>query len=108
MKIYAASKLKEDFHRDTYWTKIDFKSDDGLRTSTVFVCASYEYLSDLFKEVKLNNKEVNKWYKKEIIRHWEDVGNQIFKKSTHYDVYATTPDGKDNGLNFLKMISSSG
>lgn len=99
MKI-EKQELREDFSRDTYWTRIYFSSDDEKRRSVILVCASEEYLEDLFKVNKLTKIQLEEWLKK-VIEKWEGLGENVLNKKVHYDVYANTPDGEQNGLVFL-------
>jgi len=100
MKI-EKEMLRDDFHRDTYWSRIHFESDDGTKRSTVLFCASHEYLWDLFRARKFEEVQLNRWHES-VIKKWEKVGDKVFKKAVHYDVYSNTNEGKVNGFDFLK------
>ena len=94
-------RVKEDFNRDTYWTRIHFESDDKKHESTVLVCASWEYLMDTNRINEVKDNHLDQW-REAVIRKWNSLGNKIFNKKVHYDIYANTPEGEINGLEFLK------
>lgn len=100
MKIDKKS-LREDFSRDTYWTRIHFESDDQKKRSTVLICASQEYLEDFFHVRELDKIQLDQWLQN-IIKKWESLDDKIFEKEIHYDVYANTPEGVANGSKFLQ------
>ncbi len=100
MKINT-EKLKDNFNRDNYWTKIYFSSDDDKENTTVLVCASYEYLWTTFNSREFDDLKLSSWLDRVKVR-WEKEGSSIFKNTIHYDVYATTNEGKINGLEFLE------
>lgn len=102
MKIVKGS-IKEDFSRDLYWTRIIFLSDDELKKSSVFACASLEYLEDFYRianGARLEQKHFNEWADK-VVEKWSGLGDDIFNQDVHYDVYSNTPEGEANGLDFL-------
>ncbi len=100
MKIIK-EKIREDFKRDTYWTRIHFESEDKKNKSTVVTCASWEYIMDINGVNDVRTIHLNQWLKS-VTKKWESLGEGIFDKSIHYDVYANTDEGKENGLKFLK------
>jgi len=100
MKV-TIEKLREDFSRDTYWTRIYFESDDHQKESTVLICASREYLWDLFKARKPEEVKLEQWLQ-DAIKKWGFLGDKIFERKVYYDVYAETAEGRVNGLEFLK------
>ena len=93
-------KIQEDFHRDTYWTRIHFKSKDG-KESTALVCVSLEYFWNLFGTRNFDETQINQWFE-EIAEKWKSQGDNIFNKKVHYDSYATTPEAKQTGFAFLE------
>jgi|GEM_PF-1347410 len=100
MKI-TSEKIKEEFARDTYWTRLYIESEDGGKKSTVLVCASREYLWDLFGAKKPEEVKMDQWLN-EVIKKWESLRETVFNNSVHYDVYTNTREGAVNGLKFLK------
>ncbi len=94
-------KIKEEFTKDTYWTRIHFESEDKSQKSTLLVCASREYLWDLFGARKPEEVKIDQWLQG-VIKKWESMADIIFNNKVHYDVYANTPEGSKNGLKFLK------
>jgi len=100
MKITRGS-IKEDFHRDLYWTRIYFESNDGQKTSTVLVSASEEYFWDLLHTRQFGKIELEKWLKSVIVK-WESLGDDILKEKIYYDSYATTYEAKMKGIEFLQ------
>ena len=105
MKIIK-EKIKEDFDRDVYWTRIIFESEDGSRRTKVMAITSWEYLldSNCISEVKDIHRE--QWIKA-VMNKWESQGDSIFAKKVHYDVYASTDEGRLNGLELLEKIYAS-
>lgn len=102
MKILRGS-IKEDFSRDLYWTRIIFLTDDESNKTSVFACASLEYLEALYRltgGVQIAQKHLDEW-SKNVVKKWSALGDDILKQDVHYDVYATTPEGEANGLDFL-------
>lgn len=98
MKIIKG-KIHNHFNRDIYWSKIDIFSDDNTQETTVFFCVSDEYLRGIFGN-QLSTEQVNKWFE-DIFIEYENMGADIFKKKINYKIYATTIEGKQNGLDFL-------
>jgi len=95
--------VREEFGRDLFWVKIFFESDDQAKKTRVFACAPQEYLEDLFHlsgGQKLSEEQLNKW-SNAVIGKWKKLGEDIFTQDTHFDVYYSTPEGEQNGLNFL-------
>lgn len=102
MKI-EKEDIKYEFHRGIYWTRIFFTSDDGIKKTKVFTCASMEYLQDLYKIVsgdKLKQEEFNAWLDV-VVKKWSKLGDEIFNQDIHYDVYSNTQEGEANGIDFL-------
>jgi len=69
----------------------------------VLACASHEYLFDLYKlpgDQQLSTEQTDIW-QESVITKWSKLGNELFLKDTHYDVYANTPEGEANGIDFL-------
>lgn len=99
MKV-TKGQLRNHFSRDTYWSRIHFDSDDGQH-SVVLISASAEYFWNLFKTRDFKEDDLEKWYAT-IIEKWQKYGEKVFEKPVHYDVYATTAVGKENGYEFLK------
>lgn len=102
MKTLRGS-VKEDFDRDLYWTKIVFLSDDETKKTSVFVCASQEYLDDFYRiagTLRPEQKHLDDLVKR-VVAKWSTLGEDVFKQDVHYDVYANTQEGEANGLDFL-------
>lgn len=91
--------IVEDFHRDTYWTRLHIYSGD--QKTTILACASLEYLWDHFGTREISKDSLEKWAQ-EVIKKWEAEGTQVFSRHVHYDVYATTEEGVQNGRSFLQ------
>ena len=94
-------KIHEEFDRDTYWTRIYFESEDKKYKSTVLACASWEYFMDTNRVNEITKRHLEEWREK-VIKEYESLGDKIFDKKVHYGVYAQTPEGKINGLEFLQ------
>jgi hypothetical protein len=105
MKI-VREKIKENIDRDIYWTRIYFESEDKNRKSKVLACASWEYILDSNRIKEIKDIHIDNW-REIVIKKWESLGDDIFNEEVHYDVYANTPEGKINGLEFLKEIDVS-
>lgn len=94
--------IREEFNRDTYWTRIHCGSDEGDKQTIVLVCASQEYLSDKFKlRTPIEKSHLEEWLS-DVVKKCENEGVGIFQKPVHYYVYANSQDGHTNGLNFLQ------
>jgi len=102
-----AERIRENFERDLYWTRIYFESVNRKHMSTVVTCASWEYIIDTNRINEVKDLHLNQWIEK-VIKKWKSLGNEIFKKKIHYDVYASTAEGKINGLEFLKKKDIAG
>jgi len=100
-------KIRENFDRDLYWTRIYFELEDKKRVSKVVTCASREYILDSNRINEVKDIHLNQWAEK-VIKKWKSLGSEIFRKRIHYDVYANTPEGKINGLKFLKEKDIAG
>jgi len=98
--------ITKAFNRDLYWFRTIFLSDDKSKRSSVLACASYEYLMDFYRiagGTKLEQKHFDEWGDK-VVKKWSALGNDIFKQDVHYDVYVDIPEGKANGLAFLRTL----
>lgn len=105
----SPGSVKEDFDRDLYWNKIIFLSDDEAKRTSVFACASQEYLEDYYhiaNGAKLEQKHLNDW-NSHVVAKWSVLGDDIFKQDVHYDVYANSREGEADGLNFLLSKTQS-
>src|SRR5579871_6605771 len=94
-----AEKIHKEFNRDTFWTRILFKSEEG-KESVVLVCASHEYLFNMTGKHDFADSDLQKWVE-QVIQKW-DGQSDIFRKKVHYDVYALSEEGQLNGLRFLQ------
>lgn len=99
-------KIREDINRDIYRARVYFESDDRKHASTVLACASWEYILDSNRINEVEAKHLNQWLE-EVIKKWRSFGDKIFEKERHYDVYANTPEGEVNGLEFLQKEINS-
>jgi hypothetical protein len=99
-------KIKEDSDRDVYWTRIIFESEDGNRKTKVLAIASWEYFLDSNRISEVKDVHREQWMES-VMNKWESLGDSIFDKKVHYDVYANTDEGRLNGLEFLKKINAS-
>lgn len=97
---FITEKVKEEFNRDTYWTKITVISDDGKKNTVILTCVSSEYMWNAFKTQKINQELLDKWLEN-VVKKWQSLGDSIFESSIHRDVYANTRDGIENGYIFL-------
>jgi len=105
MKI-ETQKIKEDFERDLYWGRIYFSSEDGSKQSKVLLCASTEYLQQIFKKDVFDESDFAVLIK-DVLNKWSQLNEDIFNQDIHYDIYATTKEGEANGLDFLLEKSKS-
>lgn len=93
----------EDFHRDLYWTRVLFISDDEKKRSQILTCSSVEYWHQKWgvpMGEKVSEEKANQWVD-QVVNKWSKLGEEIFNQDKHYDVYATTPEGEANGIDFL-------
>lgn len=102
MKTNTTTTLRYDFTRDTYWAKVDIKSDkDNKKKTSVYLCASYEYLWENLGVKDLEDNTLKAWFSN-IVNEWKNKGEVIFNKQEHLDIRSVTMDGYKNGLAFLK------
>lgn len=102
MKIIKG-KIVEVFERDLYWTRIVFINEDESQKSQVLACVSYEHLMDscrIGNRDDLAKADFTQW-QENVINKWTSLGGDLFNQDIHYDVYANTPEGEANGLDFL-------
>jgi len=102
MKI-TKGKIIGDFYRDLYWTRVVFLSEDESKKTQVLVCASDEYIRALYRLLgnqRLEQIHLDKWLDA-VIAKWSKLGEKLFEKDVHYDVYANTESGEANGIDFL-------
>lgn len=100
MKIIS-EKIKENTGIDNYWLRVYFTSDDGSQETKLLICASQEYIFNLFNTTEPEEIKIKQWFDG-IVKKWELQGNDIFNKKIHYDAYANTPEGKERALAFLE------
>ncbi len=102
MRIQRES-IREDFHRDLYWSRLIFSSDDEKKRTQVLTCATEEYLMSISKaphENGISKQELEAWLTG-VEAKWAKLGKDILNQDVHYDVYSSTPGGETNGLNYL-------
>jgi hypothetical protein len=92
--------LTEDTSRDIFWARIEFIVD-SQKKSTVLAFASHEYLEEHYKTQETEIEKANHWIK-EVIEKWGKIEDKLFSQSIHYDIYATSPEGYENGFKFLQ------
>jgi hypothetical protein len=93
-------RVNKESSRDTYWTRIHLNSDK--KETSVLVCASQEYLW-YQQGIRRFTPEYLAMFMKSIGDKWRNKGDGVFVKPVHYDVYAVTKEGMQNGEQFLKM-----
>jgi len=93
--------LHRDFSTDSFWTRVQFISDKADKKTEVFLCASYEYLSNDLNVQKIDDGAFEKWVS-ETVNDIKKEGDVLFNKDTHLVVRAITPDGYTNGVSFLE------
>jgi hypothetical protein len=104
--IVKKEKVREEFHRDLFWTRILIISDEGLKKTQILTCASQEYLEDYYRlsgGQKLEKVHFDEWLNR-VVKKWEKLGEEIFNQEIHYDVYTNTEKGEANGTDFLLQI----
>ncbi|MFH1193512.1 MAG: nucleotide exchange factor GrpE [bacterium] len=99
MKI-EYSPINTDHGRDLYSGRIDFISDDEKKVR-IFICVSYEYLSQKLSLGDISEDNISKWMKDEPTKKWEKMGTALFGQDLYYDIYAISEKGKENGLEYL-------
>lgn len=88
--------------RDMYWMRICFQNiAQPMKKSTVLACASHEYLWDISNAFDISEVRLDQW-SNNVLKKWKEVGESIFREVVHYDVYAISQDGVNNGLKYLK------
>ncbi len=100
MKV-VLEKVRREFHRDVYWTKLHLISDDGTEETLVIMCASFEYLSQYFKKHKFTDFELEEW-SASVSEKWKNQTGNIFSKNEYFDIYTTTEEGYTSTLLFLE------
>lgn len=100
------TEIHSDLHRQTYWGSIHFENDDGSQKTKVLFSASYEFIWDFSNALTVEGVKLDEW-NKELIQKWREMGDNIYEKLIHYDVYANTEEGMQNGLEFLKNEATS-
>lgn len=101
--------IKNDFNRDLYWIKVVFVSDDEVGATSVFACASQEYLNNYYcilGDAKLEQKQLEDWANC-VVEKWLALGEDILKQDAYYDVYANTQEGEAVGRDFLFSLSGA-
>ena len=92
-------KVKEEFSRDTYWTRIRLHAGD--KKTSVLVCASLEYLWNRQGTRHFTVEQLTQ-FMQYIGNQWQKKGDGVFASPVHYDVYAVTDEGRENGQQFLR------
>lgn len=95
----VTNAVKRDQSRDSFWTKIDFFTENNKKTSFL-LCASYEYLTENLDSDEVSDELLNNWVQNEV-KDIEIQGEVIFNKPQHITVRAVTEDGYQNGVSFL-------
>jgi hypothetical protein len=98
--LSGRDQVSRDESRDTYWTRLWFKSQDDQRETSIFICASHEYLGTVFRTDAFDSAILNRWADSEVIE-WRTKGEQIFETTQHFEVKAVTDEGHQKGLTFL-------
>ena len=96
--------IQEDIHyewrRMTYWVRIHIKYENAQ--SVVLVCASQNYISDYFKLTAPVKETDTKAWLEDVLRDLKEEGDSLLQQKVNYKVYAYSPEGKKNGLEFLQ------
>ena len=92
--------VKEEFSRDTYWTRVHLQADRNRDTS-VLVCASLEFLWNKYGRREFTQEFLSQWAVT-VADQWKIRGEELLDNPIHYDVYAVTEEGRMNGFEFLK------
>lgn len=93
--------------RDNYWAHLELKSPKLSQTTSVFVCASHEYLSEQLKSTNFSIDAVNGWIDN-VAKDLEKRGDLIFDEPVHLLVRTVTDDGRRNAIEFLNKEVISG
>lgn len=100
MRIVTGA-LHRDLSRDNYWTTVGLVSDTSKKKTDIYLCASYEYLSEKLNTEFLNDAVVNAWVATAVI-DIQKKGDELFNEPTHFEVRAVTEEGRENGFSFLQ------
>ncbi len=97
--------VKVETSRDLFWARIILSLPTGKK-SQVLTCASEEYIRATFNlgwGSDISEKTKDDWLNA-VIEKWSVLGNEILLQDVHYDVYTTTQEGEQAGLEFLLGI----
>jgi len=96
------STLHRDLMTDSYWAKVNLHSEKLHKETSVFLCASYEYLSNTLKKNELDAKSLSAWYENTVTEEIIKNGDSLFLKPNHMEVRAVTDEGYAIGLSLLQ------
>lgn len=99
MKVTIVEKGKDD-NTKTRWARIHIESDDSKKKTTILVGASGQYCRDNFNETKEENSF--EYWVKNVANKWGNLGDKIFEKDVHYDIYAKDVNGEDSVRRLLQ------
>ena len=102
MKI-TPEEIHFEFNRNTYWTRIAAESDSG-RKSTILVCAPRNCISDHYRIPTMANQDDAQRFFDEVVLadiRQEFEGGEL-DREVYYKVYSMTPEGQQNGMEFLQ------
>ncbi len=96
--------IQENIHYEVlkmvYWVRVHLTLED--RQSVVLVCASKNYISDLFKLTSPIQEADQKAWMTEVLKDLKAEGEVLLNNDVNYRVYSFTNEGRINGLEFLK------
>jgi len=97
------SKIEQDFSRDSYLAKVVVNTDEGKKDSSIYICASYEYLLNKYKETTITERHLNDWVTTSVTDFGSDKEESvIFNTPKHFIVNAVTVEGYLNGKESLE------
>lgn len=99
---FKKESIHRHFNRDIYWTRLIVLSDDNMNSTNVLFCVSEEFLIEFFHTIEISPNQINQWFEDTLKSFMADINTSIYNEKFHYKVFATTLEGKNNGLDFLQ------
>ncbi len=101
---FISETIHFEFNRRTYWTRITVKSDSG-KQSTILVCALQNFISDHYRiSAAAAQNDAEKFFREIVFPDTErEFGESDLNQKVYYKIYAATPEGQKNGLEFLQQ-----
>ena len=103
MEFTLEDTVRYDFDRSFYWARILVRDEDGDEGKAL-IGAGVNYITDhlgLYSRANITDEHLAEWVSQAIAKLRREMP-KIVPDHVYYYVDSFTPEGRDNGLKFLR------